>query len=139
MTEDGPSSHLDLELLAAALRRHSDDLSLYAGFLINILSAALPPELIEVKREGRLKARLAGREPAVRSFAVTLDDTRYELVRGGVGSLPVARIRAASGGIVLSTKTVGLDAWSRALATGLAGVAGSNAAAADALQRLTSP
>src|SRR5690349_15564089 len=65
-----PSSHLDLEVLAAELRRHSADLSLYAGFLLNVLSAALPGELIQVRREGKWSARLAGREPAVVGVSV---------------------------------------------------------------------
>ena len=34
-----PSSYFDLEMLAAQLRKHSDDLSMYAGFLLNVLSA----------------------------------------------------------------------------------------------------
>ena len=129
---------LDLEVLAAQLRRHSDDLSMYSGFLLNILSAALPPELIRVEREGKLKARLGGRrEPSVLGVSVTIGDQRYELSRTGVGAHPTARIRHESGGVVLSTKTVSLDEWSRGLAAGLAQVAGTNAAAADALQRLT--
>src|SRR6266568_4444395 len=83
MTEGTPGSHLDLELLAAQLRRHSDDLSMYAGFLLNVLSAALPPELVQVTREGKWKAKLAGREPAVLGISVTIDDRRYELERSG--------------------------------------------------------
>jgi|SRR2546421_4574192 len=136
MTDGG---HLDLELLAAQLRRHSDDLSLYSGFLLNVLSAALPPELVRVTREGKWKARLAGREPAVLGIAVTIGDQRYELSREGVGAAPMAKIRHESGGVVLSTRTVSLDDWSRVLARELGKVARSNAAAADALQRLTAP
>ena len=137
MTE--PGSHLDLELLAAQLRRHSDDLSLYAGFLLNVLSSALPPELIEVTRENRWKARLNRREPAVLGIAVTIADRRYELERSEVGAHPVCRVRHQSGGVVLSTRAVSADEWSHALAAALADIAGTNAAAAAALQRLTSP
>jgi hypothetical protein len=136
MTE---GSHLDLELLAAGLRRHSDDLSLYSGFLLNVLSAALPPQFVRVTREGRWKARLARREPAVLGVAVTIGDQRYELSRQDVGAAPVAKIRHESGGVVLSTRTVNLDDWSRVLARELGKVARTNAAAADALQRLTAP
>ena len=139
MTDGTPGSHLDLELLAAQLRRHSDDLSMYAGFLLNVLSAALPPELVQVTREGKWKAKLAGREPAVLGISVTIDDRRYELERSGVGAYPTAKIRHESGGVVLSTRTVSADEWSHALAAALAGIAGSNAAAAAALQRLTAP
>jgi hypothetical protein len=120
--------HVDLELLAAQLRRHSDDLS---------LCAALPPELVRVNREGRWKAKLARREPAVLGMAVTIGDQRYELARASVAAAPVAKIRHESGGVVLSTRTVSLDHWSRVLARELGKVARSNAAAANALQRLT--
>lgn len=137
MTEGRPESHFDLEVLAAQLRRHSDDLSLYAGFLLNVLSDALPPELVRVTREGRWKARLAGREPAVLGVCLTLGNDRYELSRAEFGGYPVAKVCHQSGGVVLSTRTVGADEWSRALAESLVQLAVTNAAAVVALQRLT--
>src|SRR2546430_8054437 len=130
-------SNLDLELLAAQLRRHSGDRSLYPGFMLNVLSGALPPELVQVRREGKLKARLNGREPAVLGVSVSLGNHRYELDRKGVGAHPVAKICHESGGVVMSTKTVTADEWSRSLAGDLIEVAGDNAAAAEALRRLT--
>ena len=136
---EGWSPYLDLELLAAELRRHSDDLTLYAGFLLNVLSAALPPELVEVRREGKWKARLAGRPPAVLGVSLRLGDHRYDLVREEFARPATALIRHESGGVVLSTRTVGVDEWSRALAGALAQLARTNAAAADALRRLTGP
>jgi hypothetical protein len=139
MTQGMPGSNLDLELLAAQLRRHTDDLSLYSGMLLNVLSATLPPELVRVRREGRLKARLAGREPAVLGVSVTVGDHRYELDRAAVGAPAVTRICHESGGVVMSTKQVGADEWSRSLAGALARAAGGNASAAAALQRLTEP
>jgi hypothetical protein len=139
MTQGTPRSNLDLELLAAQLRRHADDLSLYSGMLLNVLSATLPPELVRVRREGKLKARLGGREPAVLGISVSVGDHRYELDRSAVGSPAVTRICHESGGIVMSTKQVGADEWSRSLAAALATIAGGNAAAAAALQRLTEP
>jgi hypothetical protein len=134
-----PSSHWDLEVLAAQLRQHGSDLSLYAGFLLNVLSAALPPELVEVRREGKLRARLGGREPAVLTVSVLLGDHRYELSRPAVGKPATALIRHESGGVVMSNRPATVDEWARGLATGLAGVAEHNAAAAAALQRLTAP
>ena len=56
MTQGSPDSHLDLEVLAAQLRRHSDDLSMYAGFLLNSLSGAFGPLT-------KLLAVLQGGEP----------------------------------------------------------------------------
>jgi hypothetical protein len=133
-------AYLDLELLTAELRQRSADLTLYAGFLLNVLSAALPAELVEVRREGGLRARLAGRrEPAVLGVSVLLDDHRYELAREAFGRPASAWIRHESGGVVLSTRAVGVDAWSRELAAALVRLARTNAAAALALQRLTGP
>jgi hypothetical protein len=134
-----PSSHFDLEILAAELRRHSADLSLYAGFLLNVLSAALPGELIQVRREGRWSARLSGRDPAVLGISVLLGDHRYELDRKGVGAPAVACVRHESVGVVLSTRQVSVDEWSHEVAGELVGLAKVNAAAAAALQRLTAP
>ncbi|HEY2671550.1 MAG TPA: hypothetical protein VGJ07_14425 [Rugosimonospora sp.] len=139
MTQGTPQSNLDLELLAAQLRRHTDDLSLYSGMLLNVLSATLPPDLVQVRREGKWKARLAGRDPAVLSIAVTIGDRRYELDRPDVGARAATRICHESGGVVLSTKQVSADEWSGALAAALAEVAGTNAAAVAALQKLTAP
>jgi len=135
---DQPSSYLDLEVLAAALRKHSDDLSMYAGFLLNVLSTALPGEIVTVRREGKIKARLAGRsEPAVLSVTVELGNQRYDLERPDWGKPPTALIRHASGGVVMSTRTVSIDDWSRAMANELTQLAAHNAAAAAVLARLT--
>jgi hypothetical protein len=140
MTQDTPpSSYFDLEMLAAQLRKHTDDLSLYSGFLLNVLSAALPGEIVSVKREGKIKARLGGRsEPAVLGVSVHLGDRRYDLNRAEFGRPLTASIRHESGGVVLSSRTVTIDEWSRGMATELSAVTSSNAAAAEILARLTS-
>jgi hypothetical protein len=139
VTQGVPESHLDLEVLAAQLRRYNDDLSMYAGFLLNALSAALPPELLAVRGEGKLKARLAGREPAVLAVSVTLGNHRYDLERAQFGARPVAKVCQQSGGVVLSSRTVGPDEWSRGLAEALVRTLGSDAAAVEVLRRLTAP
>jgi hypothetical protein len=129
---------VDLELLAAQLRRHTDDLSLYGGLLINVLSAALPPDLVQVRREGKLKARLAGRrEPAVLGVSVTLGLQRFDLDRAEFAAPPVTKICHQSGGVIMATNVVPADAWCRELAGALAQIAGTNQAALDALSRLT--
>ncbi|WP_433056665.1 hypothetical protein [Dactylosporangium sp. CS-033363] len=133
-----PESHLDLELVAARLRQGADDLSLFGGMLIAVLSAALPAHLVEVRREGRLKARLGGREPAVLAVHVDLDGRRFEIERDGVGARPVTVIRHVSRGVVLSTEACSADAWCRELTGELVRVAGADSAAVEALQRLTS-
>ena len=133
----GPDAGLDLEILAAQLRRHTEDLSLYGGMLLAALSAALPAELVQVRREGRFAARLARREPAVLAVSITLGNHRYDLERSAVGTPPVATVRHTSGGAVLSSRTVGPAQWSRDLAGDLAAAAAGNAAAIEALARLT--
>lgn len=140
MTDEAPppSSYFDMEMLAATLRKHSDDLSLYASFLLNALSQALPGEIVSVRREGKFKARFAGRsEPAVLAVAVDFGDMRYDLERAEYGRPLTAMIRHASGGVVLSTRTVSIDEWSREMAAELSRLAATNAAAAAALARLT--
>lgn len=135
---DQPSSYFDLEMLAAALRKHSDDLSLYASFLLNVLSSALPGEIVTVRREGKIKARLAGRsEPAVLAVSINLGNQLYDLERAEFGRPLTARIRHASGGVVMSTRTVSIDEWSREMAAELSQLAAHNAAAAAVLARLT--
>ena len=97
----------DLDRLAAELRAQAGDLSMYAAFLLTVLSGALPPELVVVRREGRLRARLAGRrDPAVTGVSVLLGGYRYELGRPEVGAAPVAVIRHVSGGVVNPVSSV---------------------------------
>jgi len=132
--ETPPPTYFDLEMLAAQLRKHTDDLSMYSGFLLNVLSAALPGEIVTVRREGKIKARLGGRgEPAVLSVSVHLGSHRYDLERAEFGKPLTASIRHESGGVVMSSRAVTLDEWSREMAN----VASSNAAAAEILSRLT--
>ena len=71
----------DLEVRAAELRRRSDDLSLYAGFLLSTLSSALPPELVDVERKGSVLGRLRGAEAPVVAATVRLGDQGFTLRR----------------------------------------------------------
>jgi hypothetical protein len=128
----------DLELLAANLRRQSDDLSMYAGFLINSLSAALPGELVSVQRKAGMFGRVKDDAPVL-AVSVLLGAERFTLRRGAVGQRVAATVGHESGGIVLRTDEVTMDVWSRKLAAALAGIADQDAAAAQALSRLTLP
>jgi hypothetical protein len=128
----------DLEVLAASLRADSSDLSMYAGFLITTLSASLPAEMVEVERKTGLFGRAKDDAPVL-SVGVRFGDHRFMLRRDGVGKPVTAQIRHESGGVVMRTETVGMDLWSGQLAAALADYAKSNASAARALQRLTSP
>ena len=133
-------SEWDLETIAAQLRRHSDDLARYTGFLLTTLASALPPEMLRVERSGGgLVGRLRGTPPAVVGVTVIMGSRSFLLRRDRVGAPPVAAVRQESGGVVLRTETVGLQEWSRQLAAALAGYATQNAAVADVLARLTIP
>lgn len=133
------SSQWDLEMLAAGLRRHSGDLSMYAGFLLNSLSEALPADMVRIERRGGLMSRLRGGEAPVIAVTVMLGGRGFALRREKVGAQAVATIRHESGGVALRTETVSLADWSRQLAAALAGYAQQNAAAAEVLARLTLP
>lgn len=129
----------DLEVLAAELRKRSDDLSLYAGFLLSTLSSALPPELVDVERKGSVFGRLRGAEAPVVAATVRLGDQGFTLRRERVGAPAVATIRHESGGIALRTETVDLDEWSHRLAAALGAYADRHAGAAEVLRRFTLP
>lgn len=131
-------SQWDLEVLASSLRRDSDDLSLYAGFLLNTLSASLPADMVHIERKTGMFGKERPDAPVLR-VTVRFDDLRFTLHRAAVGRSAVAQVAHESGGVVLRTDTVAMDDWSRQLATALAGYAQRHTAAAQALQRLTLP
>jgi hypothetical protein len=132
-----PAEPLDLALLAAQLRHQTEDLSLYGGMLLNVLTTALPADLVEVRREGRLKARLTGREPAILGVSVSLGNRRFDLDRVDVTARPVTRLSHQSGGVIMSSRPVSVDDWCAALAAALVHVAGADYAALAALRRFT--
>lgn len=123
--------------LTAALRQDSSDLSMYAGFLLSTLAEALPPELVEVEREGSVFGRLRGRTPPVVGVAVSLGDRRWMLRQPGGRGGPRASVAHESGGVVLSRTELSVDEWTRGLAAALVDRAGRDGAAARALERLT--
>lgn len=132
-------SQWDMEVLAANLRQDSDDLSMYAGFLLNTLSGALPAHMVQVERAGGLLTRMRRGDPPVVAVSVRLGDRRFTLRRESVGAPAVAQIGHESGGVVLRTESASMDVWSRELATELAKYAQANATAAQALAQLTLP
>jgi hypothetical protein len=126
----------DLAVLAAMVGRQSSDLSVYANFLANSLAGALPPEFVTVTRE---RGRFGRTKPdgAVLSVALRLGERTYGLVRPRAGAAITPTVIHEVGGVVLSTKTIALDEWSRSVAAGLAALTESNADAAAALSRMT--
>ncbi|MGW6447307.1 hypothetical protein [Lentzea sp. NPDC055074] len=126
----------DVETLAASLRTHSADLALYAGFLVNTLAEALPPDMVEVRRKTGVLRRGDG---PVLVVTVRVGDRRFTLRRKSVGAEVGALIVHESRGIVLSTAEPGIHAWSCALAGALASYAAHHAEAAELLRRMTLP
>ncbi|MER7732693.1 hypothetical protein ABTX80_17580 [Streptomyces erythrochromogenes] len=123
----------DVELLAAALRRDSADLDLYAQVLSANLADSLPGGAVRVRRRRSLAERVAGREGSVVELDVALGEQRLalRLERGRVVGEVLHEVR----GIVLSRRQVELDEWVDALARSLARAAASNARAREALER----
>jgi hypothetical protein len=126
----------NVDMLAAGLRRDSEDLTVYVHVLLDALADALPPDVIQVERAHGVLRALRGGEAPVTAVHVTVADRRYSLRQGRHGGPPVATIHHQSGGVVMSTQEVPVDDWSQALAAGLAHIAERNARAATALQRI---
>ena len=126
-------SDMDVELLAAALRRDAADLGVYANVLSVSLADSLPPGAVRVERKRSVADRMAGREGAVTGLDVALGETRLALRhdRGGVVGEVCKEVR----GVILSRRQVGLDEWITALAQSLADTAASSARAREALER----
>lgn len=130
---DAPGGDGEVELLAAALRRDSADLDLYARVLSVNLIESLPPGAVRVARKRSVADRMAGREGTVTGLDVSLGEQRLALRRERERT--VAEIHKEVRGVVLSRREVGLDEWVDALARALAGAAASSARAREALER----
>jgi len=126
----------DVAALAAALRRDADDLSLYAGFLLNTLSQALPAELVAIDRERSLRDRMHGNDGRVTGVHVRLGDVLFSLRRPRVGATAAASISHQVNGIVLSTEIVSMDVWSTRLSQELLHRAAADSTAASLAQLL---
>ena len=124
---------MDVELLAAALRRDSADLNLYANVLSVNLADSLPPGALRVKRRRSVADRMAGREGSVAELDVALGESRLGLrvERERLSAEICKEVR----GVVLSRRQVGLDEWIDALARALADAAASSARAREAVER----
>ncbi|MEU3500502.1 hypothetical protein ABZ726_06940 [Streptomyces hundungensis] len=128
-----PEPEPDLELLAAALRRDSEDLDLYARVLSASLADALPPDAVRVKRRRSFADRLAGRAGSVAELDVTLGERGLSLrmLEGRV----VGEVRHEVRGVVLSRREVGLDEWVDVMARAVAEGAAASARAREAIER----
>jgi hypothetical protein len=125
----------DVELLAAALRADSADLEVYARVLTTSLVDALPPGMVEIQRDQSMRDRIAGRPGTVRTLRIALGDTSLELAAGKSGA-PIARCQRAVRGVVISSKEISVEEWTRMLADELAARARDSATARAALAKL---
>ncbi|GGY71257.1 hypothetical protein [Streptomyces xanthochromogenes] len=118
---------------AAALRRDSADLDLYATVLSGNLADSLPPDAVRVERRRSVAQRMAGREGSVAQRDVALQEQRLSLRTDWRRVTCESRLKVR--GIVRSRRQAGLDEWIGALAQ-LAQAAVSNARACEAIERL---
>lgn len=120
---------LDLDLLTASLRADTTDLQ---GF-VEALAAKLEDVLSGRVRVERRRTGLRGPK-LVNRIAIDAGERRLELVSDG-GSLET-RCSRLSGGIVLKSEMLDIDAWLAAVSEALAAEAGRSEKTRQALERL---
>jgi hypothetical protein len=130
--ESAPDTSIDM--LAAALRRDSADLEIYAKVLTESLADALPPGSVAFEHKRSMSDRLAGRAGKVEKLEVSLDDRRLILTMAH--GRPQGEVATVVRGVVLSRKPVALDEWAKELATAVSLRAQSDARARAALEKL---
>ncbi len=128
MTADEGS--LELDLLAASLRVDLSDL----GTFVEGLAAKLEEALGNLVRVERGRSGLRGPK-LVRRIVVEAGGDRLELLRSGADNVETRRARV-SGGIVLKTEPLDIDAWLAALTAALGSEASRNQRTRQALERL---
>jgi hypothetical protein len=124
----------DLHLIAAALRSDRADVESYTRVLTSVLGDALPPGMVEVERKRSLADRMNGREGTPVSLTVTTPDEQLVLSQEKHGV--AGEVRQIVRGVTIKRRVVGVDEWLVALAGVLSKLAGSSAAAREALTRL---
>jgi hypothetical protein len=119
----------DLDMIAAGLRRDTQDVRVHGQAVLASLAAALPAEFARVDRSGGFL-----RKEKINALQVSLGDRRFVLKEAASGL--VSEVCHESGGVVMSTTDVTFDVWVRELLAALSTAADRNASAAQALQRL---
>ncbi len=120
---------VDLDLVAAALRADSSDLTAFVESLAAKLEETVPGRVrVDRRRSGMFGPK------AVRGVAVDLGDQRLELrADGGAVQTRCARL---SGGIVLKNEVLETDEWLATLSQALAAEARRSETTRKALERL---
>jgi hypothetical protein len=120
---------LDLDLIAASLRIDASDLGAFVESLAVKLEEVLPYGVrVERRRAGLRGPKL------VRRLVVDAGGLRFELSADN-GAIDT-RCSRMSGGIVLKTESVDVEAWLTALGEGLADEARRSQTTRQALERL---
>lgn len=131
MTESGEPS---LDMVTAALRADSSDVTIYARVLTESLGDSLPPGCVTVERDRSVSDRMRGRPGTVTKITVRLGEQVMTL--GVQRGAPAAEICREVRGVVLSRQPVPIGQWAAELARALMAYAEQNADAARALRRL---
>jgi hypothetical protein len=129
-----PDDGLSLDLVTAALRADSGDITIYARVLTESLGETLPPDCVVVDRDRSVSDRMKGRPGTVTKVTVRLGDQIMTL--GLSRGAPVAEICREVRGVVLSRQPVSIAQWASELAKALVKHAAQNAETAEALRRL---
>ena len=129
-----PAGSPSLDMVTAALRADSTDITIYARVLTESLGDSLPPDCVTVDRDRSVSDRMKGRPGTVTKITVRLGDQVMTL--GLKSGAPVAEVCREVRGVVLSRQPVQVGQWAAELAKALVNHAEQNAATADALRRL---
>jgi hypothetical protein len=135
LTPLGAGEPADIDELAATLRANAADLDIYARVLTSALADGLPAGMVVVDRDQSLRDRLAGRPGEVRKIRIEFGETALELERGTGGQLS-GRCARAVRGVVISSKEVGFEEWTRLFTANLAKLAKESDAARSVLGKL---
>ncbi len=129
MAIEGADGGQDLDLITASLRADTTDVSTFVEALAVKLEDAIPGSVRVLRWRGRMFG-----PKVVRRITVDAAGQRLELRRSGddVETL-CSRL---SGGIVIKTEAVDMDAWLTALAQALAAQAQRSQTTRQALERL---
>jgi hypothetical protein len=129
MASDDAALNLDLDLLAASLRTDAGDVDAFVEGLAVKLEGLVPGR-VQVQRR---RSSLMGPK-LVQRIVLDAGGERLELsvARGGLET----RVARLSGGIVLKSEAVEMEAWLAALGAALANEAARNETTRRALERL---
>lgn len=135
MSDVVPADGHDIDEIAAALRADTADLDVYARVFSSSLAESLPDGMVTIERKRSLADRMAGRDGAVSTIRIAIDDWELTMTPGHGADL-VAHARKRVRGVAISSREVDIDEWVQLLAAALADRAKRSADARVALGKL---